>query len=234
MVWAFEGDIRDAKQCLNAIRYYEGKYNIPQNLLRSIALVESGRWHEPTKSYVPWPWSANLGGESFFFANKNEAVRFIKAQIAKGKKNIDVGCNQINLYHHGENFYNIEQALNPELNARYAAQFLHSHYENKKNWLVAVGNYHSLTPHLGKGYAAKVIAAWKKGAGVLNNIIPAAPSVKEQLIKINQAQSTTLQNKLNRSKQGIIVFSRNQQSISPKQKEEKALVEVSSSMLQKY
>ncbi len=222
----------DAQQCNIAIKYYENKYNIPNNLLHSIALIESGRWDKNAKKYYPWPWAVGVEGKPYFFDNKHQAVKFVKDLLRKGKSNIDVGCNQINLHHHGKNFSNVEQAFNPIMNSNYAAKFLKSHFDNTKNWLLAVARYHSHTPHLGELYASKVLSRWKsflKEAMPINRQSmyqdkPIKP-IKPSQSKVNK------QKKRERSKEGIIVFSRNKIEINPKQKENQAIIEISERLL---
>ncbi|RZI47267.1 lytic transglycosylase domain-containing protein [Rickettsiales endosymbiont of Peranema trichophorum] len=156
-----EARVVDGEQCVNAISKYEKEYGIPTNLLRSIAIVESGQWDRTTKKWYPWPWTVNIDGISHFFSNKREAVNFIKEKLKSGVKNIDVGCNQISIRHHGENFSNIDQIINPKHNSRYAAQFLKSHFQRTNDWASAVGRYHSCRSQKAKVYINKVFARWQ-------------------------------------------------------------------------
>lgn len=185
--YAFNGNIYDSMKCLNAIRYYENKHGIPQNLLSSISLIESGRWQADHKRLLPWPWAINVGGQPYFFETKDQAISFIKQKLAQGIKNIDVGCNQINLYHHGDKFANLEQVINPKTNSEYAAIFLKRHYTETKNWLSAVARYHSLNPDLGIIYANKVLNTWRHYRK-LNCEIQHTPIsvIKEKLRLINK------------------------------------------------
>jgi soluble lytic murein transglycosylase-like protein len=235
--YAFNGNISDSMKCLSAIRYYESKYGIPQNLLSSISLVESGRWHAEHKRVLPWPWAVNVAGEPYFFETKDQALSFIKQKLAQGIKNIDVGCNQINLYHHGDKFANIEQVINPEMNSEYAASFLKGHYTETKHWPSAVARYHSFTPHLGRMYASKVLTAWRNYGNQNIEIQPISISaIKERLQLINKQSEVTKKTRQplrkisssRRSSEPIIVFSR-----TAVQNNER-IVEVSERMLKKY
>jgi hypothetical protein len=151
----------DAMQCINAISYYEKRYKIPHGLLHSIALTESGTFSRIHKALFPWPWTINVDQKGYFFSTKREAIEFAKQQVRMGAKHIDVGCHQINMYHHGKNFSNIEQAFNPVHNTRYAAELLLSHYKETKNWEVAVARYHSYN-EAGQLYKARVYEKWAK------------------------------------------------------------------------
>lgn len=147
----------DYLQCTRAINFYEKKYNLPRNLLHSIATVESGKWNEQHKRLLPWPWALNVAGKAYYFANKQEAVDFLKIMLDKGIEQIDVGCTQINWYYHGKrHFKKPENAFNPLFNTAYAAHFLSQNYSKTKDWGKAVATYHSNTEERGKNYVAKV------------------------------------------------------------------------------
>ena len=222
---AADHDPFDAQQCVSAIRRYEEQYGIPGQLLHSIAIVESGRWDQSAKRIYPWPWTVNVEGKPYFFDTKRNAVNFVSLQLQKGKRNIDVGCNQISLYHHGENFLNIDQAFNPIANSKYAAKFLKTHFSNTKDWQSAVGRYHSFTPHLAKIYTSKVFSRWHS---LLNKVMPAGT------IEIG-GRKTVLHKKRERYKDNIIVFSNyvpNQTEVL--QTEERQVAEISKRIIGQY
>lgn len=151
----------ESLKCLDAIGYYEGKYNIPRGLLHSIAMVESGRWSAADKRVHPWPWAVNTQGQAHYFPNQQAAIHFVKTKLSAGVKNIDVGCNQVSLLHHGHRFPTLEHAFDPHNNSRYAAEFLQANYNESKNWITAVGWYHSKTQNLATPYIHKVHKTWR-------------------------------------------------------------------------
>ncbi|GFE49570.1 hypothetical protein So717_13230 [Roseobacter cerasinus] len=59
---------------------------------------------------------------------------------------MDIGCFQLNYRWHGGEFSTLEQMFDPVTNARYAAKFLNRLFDEKGNWMRAVGAYHSRTP----------------------------------------------------------------------------------------
>ncbi len=155
-------DLGTVNQCLNAITYYERKYQIPKNLLHAISVVESGRWDDKAKRALPWPWSVNVDGAPYYFDTHQQAATFIKQKLSQGNVgNIDIGCNQISWQYHGHHFTSPEQALNPTHNARYAASFLHQHYLDTKDWVKATGRYHSRTDNLAIAYSDRVYQTWR-------------------------------------------------------------------------
>ena len=129
------------------------EYKIPNKLLTSISLVESGL--KKGNNFVSWPWTLNVSGKSKFFESKDETISFLKKNYNK-KKNIDVGCMQISLKYHGENFESFNQLLDPVNNIQYAAKYLRSLYTRHKTWNEAISRYHSSIPKRKKRYLKKV------------------------------------------------------------------------------
>lgn len=147
--------------CLEEISQQEARRGIPAGLLAAVARAESGgsRYADAGQ---PWPWTLNVGGRGMFFASKAEALTAIEtARREQPGTNIDVGCMQISLRHHGDAFDSLEDALDPVLNVRYAASFLASLQEKSGSWSDAAGRYHSGTPDLAAAYRERVFAFWK-------------------------------------------------------------------------
>ena len=133
---------------------------VPLSVLLSIARVESGRLQDGR--FAPWPWAANMSGQSYFFETQGQAIAFAADQIAKGNINFDVGCFQVNLRWHSRGFPSLEAAYDPQSNANYAAQFLAALYQEKGSWDAAVATYHSRTKIHASRYLEKVKATWHK------------------------------------------------------------------------
>jgi hypothetical protein len=133
--------------CMSHIQRVEKTEGIPKNLLAAMARTESGRYNKAKNAVEPWPWTVQSGGKSNYFQTKQEAVAHVKALQKKGIKNIDIGCMQMNLEHHGHKFATIEQMFEPSHNVVQGAKYLKQMktYRNQA-WSTAVGNYHSFTP----------------------------------------------------------------------------------------
>lgn len=168
------------EECLSAIQASERQMRLPSQLLRSIALVESGRPDPVTGRVLPWPWAINVGGTGYFFASSAEAIVAVRDFQAKGIRSIDVGCAQVNLLHHPTAFSSLERAFNPQANADYAARFLKTLYGGTGNWPLAAAAYHSKTTERGLAYARKVLAVWPNASryGQLPTLVttPATPA----------------------------------------------------------
>ena len=138
---------------------YTKKFNLPNKLLTSISLVESGV--KRGDNYISWPWSLNIGGKSKYFEDKLATIKFIK-NSKKSKNNFDLGCMQINFKYHGKNFKSISDILDPDKNVEYAAKFLRSLYTRHRSWNEAISRYHSSEPTRKKIYLKKVKYFWVK------------------------------------------------------------------------
>lgn len=152
--------IEGAKLCTKQLPRYEREYAIPTHLLSAIASTESGRYHTGLKIKLPWPWTITSGGKGTFYDTKADAVAAVKKLKAKGVKNIDVGCMQVNLQHHPDAFTSIENAFDPEYNVSYAAHFLRTLYDSSGTWKKAASDYHSKTPEHGTRYIGQVYDHW--------------------------------------------------------------------------
>jgi soluble lytic murein transglycosylase-like protein len=162
---------------------------VPIGILLSIARVETGR--AVGGQFAPWPWSANVSGNGYFFDSADEAIVFANDLLASGNVNFDVGCFQINLRWHSKNFGSLKEAFDPELNAAYAAQFLTELFQSEGSWAAAVAAYHSRTPDLAQRYLQKVKATWEKmrGQNAQDNNqaeMPTAAQVVQLVPRINR------------------------------------------------
>ena len=146
------------KASTNCNHYTEtiGKeYKIPNKLLTSISLVESGLKREKIL-FLGHGHLMYLKIKVFY--SKAETVNYLKKTIIK--KNIDVGCMQISLKYHGKNFENFNQILDPKSNVEYAAKFLRSLYSKHKTWNEAISRYHSSIPKKKSKISKKVQSYW--------------------------------------------------------------------------
>lgn len=141
-------------------RQAEIRYEIPKNLLKAIAFVESGTTIKGQNK--PWPWTANLNGKTHYFNNSMELLRYSESLQDKGVRNFDVGVMQINLKYHYKNFKNLQNCISPYYNIMYAAKFLKECYLSTNNWNKAISRYHSKTSKYGKIYLKKVLEKWEK------------------------------------------------------------------------
>lgn len=158
--------------CESFIQQQEAALGIPHQLLKSIALTESGK-KTGFGQFVAWPWTINVNGKGYTYATKDEAITAVQKFQRHGISSIDVGCMQINLKHHPHAFRNLSDAFDPQLNVAYAARYLLGLREQYHSWYQAVAHYHSATPRHHIPYREKVIKAWQKMRQLTGNSIPA-------------------------------------------------------------
>lgn len=143
-----------ASLCEQAALNAASATGVPLDVLRTIALAESGRSDGGTQR--PWPWTVNFGGQGFWYADRAEAELAVDERRALGATNIDIGCFQINHRWHGEAFSGTSAMFDPEENALYAAQFLARLFDETGNWPDAAVAFHSRTPEHADRYRAKL------------------------------------------------------------------------------
>ncbi len=145
--------------CIKATKKYESLYELPNNLLLSVSLTESGR-RLKNGEFVSWPWTINVRGKGKYFSDKDSAIRYVKNYTSKGKRNLDIGCMQINYMYHPDAFNNFEEAFDPDSNVKWSATLLKELFLRFGSWKEAVGYYHSYRTSRRKHYSKKVFNTW--------------------------------------------------------------------------
>lgn len=146
--------------CAKATNHIERTEGIPRQLLRAISKAESGRFHRGKQVVMAWPWTVMAEGRGRYLETKAEAVAEVKALRARGVKNIDVGCMQVNLHYHPHAFASIEDAFDPLTNVTYGASFLKTLATEHGSWARAAAYYHSQNPARYRTYRAKIREIW--------------------------------------------------------------------------
>jgi hypothetical protein len=147
--------------CESEILATEKAYKIPRRLFLAMGTVESGRSVDGRNKRA-WPWTICVNSKGYYFSTKSAAVAAVKRFMARGIRNIDVGCMQVNLMHHSKAFRTLEEAFTPRKNVAYAAQYFLSLKKATNSWTHAVGYYHSKSSKYYKPYCQQVYNAWKR------------------------------------------------------------------------
>ncbi len=166
----------DWQACREAAVRLEKQHGLPEGMVTSIALVESGR-RSPDGTHQAWPWTINAEGRAYYFSTRQEAVDAVRRLLAQGKRTIDIGCMQINLRFHPRAFTSVEEAFDPMSNVAYAAYFLRDLESRSDSWMQAIGRYHSFSPSLNARYTARVQAVWKREQVAAANRVATATTV---------------------------------------------------------
>ena len=153
----------DRLRCDRAAVLAAERLGVPVPILRAVTRVETGRRRDG--ALQPWPWTVNLGGDGFWFDSAAEARAFASGQLARGRRNMDIGCFQVNVRWHGQAFDSTDEMFDPEANALYAAGFLKRLHGEEGDWDRAVAAYHSRTPEYARRYIARYRSVRESLAG---------------------------------------------------------------------
>jgi hypothetical protein len=146
--------------CERAAKEAERNWHLPQGLLGAIGLVESGR-RSPNRSFpIIWPWTINVEGQGIYQPSKDAAVSMVRLLQLRGARVIDVGCFQVDLFYHPHAFASLDEAFDPDANARVAARILSLGRLGTTGWDGAITAYHSAVPLSGAAYLQKVRTVW--------------------------------------------------------------------------
>ena len=148
------------KLCENTIESVELQTDIPKGLLLGIGKAEAIR--KINNKYIIWPWTINHAGKSLFFDNKEQMKNYVFKNLKRKDFNIDVGCMQINIKWHKNNFKKISDMFEVNPNISYAASFLKQLKNKHGSWDKAIKHYHSSDPKKNNPYLIKVKSFWKK------------------------------------------------------------------------
>jgi Transglycosylase SLT domain len=135
--------------CTRAARLAAEATGVPYEALLALSVVETGR------DLRPWPWTVNLGGVGRWLDTADEAARLVAEALDRGATNVDIGCFQLNYRWHAAAFHSVEDMLDPDRNAMYAATYLAERYARTGDWALAAAAYHSSTPEHAERYQAR-------------------------------------------------------------------------------
>ena len=179
---SYADNIRKFNSCEKTIKSLELQTDIPKGLLLGIGKAEAIR--KINNKYIIWPWTINHAGKSMFFDTKKQMRNYVFKNLKRNDFNIDVGCMQINIKWHKNNFKKIVDMFEVGPNISYAASFLLQLKNKHGSWDKAIKHYHSSDPKKNIPYLIKVKSFWKKLKG--EKIIKAKTIKRESLTKINQ------------------------------------------------
>ena len=179
---SYADNIRKFNSCEKTIKSLELQTDIPKGLLLGIGKAEAIR--KINNKYIIWPWTINHAGKSMFFDTKKQMRNYVSKNLKKNDFNIDVGCMQINIKWHKNNFKKISDMFEIDPNISYAASFLKQLKNRHGSWDEAIKYYHSSDPKKNNPYLIKVKSFWKKAED--EKIIKAETNKIESLKEINE------------------------------------------------
>ena len=110
---------------------------VPLNVLYSVGLTETGHRGELG------PYDMNVDGREVHSDSLAQAMSQFATAKAEGAKFIDVGCMQINVHFHGQDFRSLAEMFEPAANVDYAANFLKTLRAQEGSWTLAVARYNA-------------------------------------------------------------------------------------------
>jgi soluble lytic murein transglycosylase-like protein len=135
---SFTSDVRaSVGLCEKEITVAARKYGVPEGILYSVGLTETGR------RGTLQPWSLNIEGRAVYTRSEEEALAAFEQARRGGATLIDLGCMQINHHFHGDQFSSVADMLDPRTNVEYAAKFLSRLHAKHVTWTMAVARYHA-------------------------------------------------------------------------------------------
>lgn len=140
--------------CEREISSAAARYGIPEGILYSVGLTETGR-----KGSLQ-AYAMNIEGRAYFETSPEAVLQRFEAARSQGATLIDLGCMQINYRFHGANFASPGDMLDPRKNVDYAARFLSNLHARHETWTMAVARYHAGPNNdpAQKRYVCRVIA----------------------------------------------------------------------------
>jgi len=151
---------------------------VPLAVLLSLTRVETGRSREG--GIEPWPWTLNIGGAGSWHDSAAAALAAAEAAIVAGRRNVDLGCFQINYHWHGAAFADLAGMLDPIANARHAAGFLTDLQGELGDWTLAAGAFHSRNPD----HAARYLDRYREISAALSDPAVAPAPVVSRMAAI--------------------------------------------------
>ncbi len=140
-----------AGDCRSLAAVAEPEFGIPEGLLQAMAMVETGIYG------MAWPWTINAGGKPYYMLTEADAQELARRAVAVYGDQVAMGCMQIYLRWHAQEFHDLQEILQPAANVRYAAAYLVSLHQRYGSWVSAVQHYHASDPTAQLIYLCKVI-----------------------------------------------------------------------------
>lgn len=139
---------RAEEGCLANAAEAERDLGIPNGLLQSLAMVESGQDDNP--------FAISVHGRAIVARDSKAAAKLLRDRKGKYHSNTYVGCMQLSLDAHRTAFASPEQIVDPKQNVYYAAKILTRLHNEEGNWRHALIRYNGATVSTASNYLCKV------------------------------------------------------------------------------
>ncbi len=176
---------RKSNICRDAAQRAAAQTSVPFAVLWAIAQTETGR--NKDGHVTPWPWTINVDGQGYWLDTRAAALAQARLSVVRNVHSFDLGCFQINYRWHGQHFASVDQMLDPDAGASYAARFLQQLFDETGSWSQAAGAYHSRTPILAAQYRQRFDQFYAAAADT--NILPSILASRENTFPLLQPGS---------------------------------------------
>lgn len=160
--------------------------SVPADILYALAVKETNT-RMNNRSVAPWPFTLNVKGIGYRYANYDDMMLAVNGFLGRGTKSIDIGLFQVNWYWHGHRVSSVEELGNPVKNGLVAAEILLEHYLKYGDWSIAAGRYHN--PANISGRADSYAAEYRK---ILHSIQSGSYQKKLNAKHLNKQKATAV------------------------------------------
>lgn len=144
------GPVLADESCVPHAIEAERELNIPAGLLVAVALVESG------VDGAPHPFAMSVGGRAIYARNTKDAARFLRDRRGNVQNNMYVGCMQLSVGNHRNQFDPLERIVEPRQNVWYAGRMLVRLHGEEGNWRSALARYNGGTTRTSQAYICRI------------------------------------------------------------------------------
>ncbi|MGI9500969.1 MAG: lytic transglycosylase domain-containing protein, partial [Geminicoccaceae bacterium] len=130
------------------------------SLLYAIATQESGRLDPRSGALKPWPWTLNVAGQGYYYADMTEVWDALAGFMQDKPRHIGIGLVQVTWPFNPDILWDPYTALEPSTNLTLGARILRACYDRLGDWWHAVGCYHSPTAKIALAYQKRVRRHW--------------------------------------------------------------------------
>ncbi|MGR2997585.1 hypothetical protein ABMY12_20820 [Vibrio vulnificus] len=118
-------------------------HSVPPVVVFGLAVTESATKLNDGQ-FLPWPYTINHKGKSFWFPNQSSAIQHAKELIKNGELSFDVGFFQINWFWEGQYYVDdVSKLFDSIINGEVAMTILSKRKLNANSWDQAAGFYHN-------------------------------------------------------------------------------------------
>lgn len=138
------GLARAQVNCDRIVEQAAQRHNVPAGLMSAMSRALLAKTDRP-QMMPNSPWTISLGSNVVAYDSAAEMEAQLENLIMEGEEDLNLGCMQLNLIWHGDHFYSLQDMINPEHSAEYAASVLSDLHNEYGSWQRAIRIFHGDT-----------------------------------------------------------------------------------------